>query len=97
LTGLHFVGDKGFDSEAFRTALREAGVTDMTIPRCGYQTIAEQPAPFHAAIYRQRHKIENLFQRLKLHKHIALRADKTATAYTAWLIYAALLDYLTAF
>lgn len=96
LAGCHFVGDKGFDSEAFRTALREAGVAEITIPRCGYQTLAEQPVPFNAAVYRQRHKVENLFQRLKLHKRIALRADKTAASFMAWVIYAALLDHLHA-
>ena len=94
LAGGHFVGDKGFDSEAFRTALREAGVTEITIPRRGYQTIAEQPAPFDAAVYRQRHKVENIFQRLKLHKRLALRADKTASSYQGFLVFAALLDRL---
>ena len=33
LAGGHFVGDKGFDSDALRTALREADATAMTIPR----------------------------------------------------------------
>ena len=94
LAGGHFVGDKGFDSEAFRTALREAGVTEITIPRRGYQTIAEQPAPFDAAVYRQRHKVENIFQRLKLHKRLALRADKTASSYQGFHVFAALLDRL---
>jgi transposase len=94
LAGGHFVGDKGFDSEAFRTALREAGVMQMTIPRRGYQTIAEQPAPFDDAVYRQRHKVENIFQRLKLHKRIALRSDKTASSFMGFLVFAALLDRL---
>ena len=94
LAGGHFVGDKGFDSEAFRTALCEAGVTAMTIPRRGCQTIAEQPAPFDAAVYAQRHKVENVFQRLKLHKRLALRADKTASSYQGFLVFAALLDRL---
>jgi hypothetical protein len=49
---MHFVGDNRFDSEAFRAALGEAGVAAMTIPRRGYQTIAEQSAPFDAAVYR---------------------------------------------
>ncbi len=94
LAGGHFVGDKGFDSDVFRTALREAGVTAMTIPRRGYQTIAEQPVPFDAAVYAQRHKVENIFQWLKLHKRIALRADKTAASYQGFLVFAALLDRL---
>lgn len=64
-----------FDSEAFQPA----GVTATAIPRRGYQTIAEQPAPFDAAVYAQRHNVENIFQRLKLHKRLALRAEKTAS------------------
>ena len=92
LAGGHFVGDKGFDSDAFRTALREAGVTAMTIPRRGYQTIAEQPGPFDAAVHAQRHKVENIFHRLKLHKRLGLRAGNTTASYQGFLVFAALLD-----
>jgi transposase len=88
------VGDKGFYSEVFRFALREAGVTDVTIPRRGYQTIAEPPAPFDAAVYAQRHRVENIFQRLKLHKRPALRADKPASSSQGFLVFTSLLDRL---
>lgn len=92
--GIHFVGDKGFDSLSFRKALHEQGVTGSTIPRRGFLKLEDQPAPFDAAIYRQRHQVENIFQRLKVHKRLALRADKTAASFAGFIIFAALLDFL---
>lgn len=92
--GIHFVGDKGFDSLSFRKALHEQGATGSTIPRRGFTKLEDQPAPFDRSLYRQRHHVENLFQRLKSHKRIALRSDRTATSFAGFIILAALLDHL---
>ncbi len=92
--GIHFVGDKGFDSLSFRKALHEQGATGSTIPRRGFTKLQDQPEPFDTDIYRQRHHVENIFQRLKAHKRIALRSDKTASSFAAFITFAALLDVL---
>ena len=92
--GIHFVGDKGFDSLSFRKARHEQGATGSTIPRRGFTKMEDQPAPFDTGIYRQSHHVENIFQRLKAHKCIALRSDKTASSFAAFITFAALLNSL---
>lgn len=92
--GIHFVGDKGFDSLSFRKALDEHGATGSTIPRKGFLRLDDQPAPFDREIYGNRHQVENLFQRLKAHKRIALRSDKTASSFAGFVIFASFLDNL---
>lgn len=90
--GSHFVGDKGFDSQPFREELSAHGAVDSTIPRKGYQTLREQPKPFKRRAYAKRHLVENFFQRMKAHKRLALRAEKTALSFAGFITFAALLD-----
>lgn len=90
--GIHFVGDKGFDSQLFRRELSELGRGGSTIPRKGYQELRDQPKPFKRRIYAERHLIENFFQRMKAHKRLALRAEKTASSLAGLITFAALLD-----
>jgi transposase len=89
---IHFVGDKGFDSQVFRAELVSHGATGSTIPRKGYATMEEQPEPFDPKIYKKRHLVENFFQRMKLHKRVALRSEKTAASLHGFITFAALLD-----
>lgn len=90
--GTHLVGDKGFDSLAFRQELLEHGATGSTIPRKGYQTLDEQPRPFDRKNDAKRHRIGNFFQHVKAHKRIAMRSDKTASSFAVFIAFAALLD-----
>lgn len=90
--GIHFVGDKGFDSQAFREELTAAGASGSTIPRRGYTTLDEQPEPFDREVYKRRHLVENFFQRMKQHKRLALRSEKTADSFRGFITFAALLD-----
>ncbi len=92
--GIHFVGDKGFDSLSFRKALSEHGATGSTIPRKGFLKLEDQPTPFDRSIYAHRHEVENLFQRLKAHKRIALRSDKTTASFAGFIVFASFLDHL---
>ena len=55
------IGDKGYDSRRFRDALAERG-TSACIPSSRSRKI---PIPHDKALYRTRHKVENLFARLK--------------------------------
>lgn len=90
--GVHFVGDKGFDSQFFRLQLAAHEASGCTIPRKGYQTLDEQPKPFDRQIYAKRHLVENFFQRMKVHKRLALRAEKTASSFAGFITLATLLD-----
>lgn len=90
--GTHLLGDKGFDSLAFRQELLEHGAAGSTIPRKGYHSLDEQPQPFDCQNYVKRHLIENFFQRMKAHRRLALRSEKTASSFAGFITFAALLD-----
>ena len=55
------LGDKGYDSNRFREALTERGIQPC-IPSSKSRKI---PIPYDKTLYRQRHRIENMFGRLK--------------------------------
>ena len=54
------LGDKGYDSDAYRAALIARGITPCIPPRAK----RKNPATF-VKLYKQRHKVENMFARLK--------------------------------
>jgi transposase len=66
------IGDKGYDSDAFRDALTKRGITPCIPPRAKRLL----PATYCKALYKQRHKIENMAQGLAAHLN-ALRPLRT--------------------
>jgi transposase len=83
------VGDKGFDADGLRRSIQHAGGTTC-IPRrenCGRR-------PFRRRLYRRRHRVENFFGRIKRHRRLATRYDKLATTFLAFVLLAAVLDWL---
>jgi transposase len=87
------VGDKGFDSDALRCQMLAQGCLASIPPRSGRRV----PAWFHRGLYRQRHKIENFFQRIKIYKRIATRYDKLALTFLSFVLLAAVFDWLKSF
>lgn len=63
----HLIGDRGYDSARFRQALADRGIT-ACIPSSRSRKIA---IPHDKARYRRRHKVENMFGRLKDWRRIA--------------------------
>ena len=57
----HLIGDRGYDSGRFRQALSEHGI-EPCIPSSRSRKVA---IPHDKARYRRRHRIENMFGRLK--------------------------------
>jgi transposase len=55
------LGDKGYDADWFRQALAERGITACIPSRSN----RKKPIGYDRVLYRQRHKIENMFGRLK--------------------------------
>lgn len=68
------IGDKGYDSDAYRAALKERGITPCIPPRAR----RKHPATYCKTLYKQRHKVENLFAKLKDWRRIATRYDRCA-------------------
>lgn len=66
------LGDKGYDSDAYRAALIERGISPRIPPRAKRKL----PAIYCKTIYKQRHRVENLFAKLKDWRPIAMRFDR---------------------
>jgi transposase len=60
---------------AFREALAGRGITPCILPRAKRQL----PATYCKTLYRQRHKVENMFAKLKDWRRISMRYDRCAT------------------
>jgi transposase len=73
------LGDKAYDSEELRHWLNQRG-TKAVVPN---RTNRKQPFRFDKKSYRQRHRIENAFCRLKDFRRIATRYDRLARNFLA--------------
>jgi transposase len=86
-----FVADKGYDSDAFRESLAERGIA-LCIPP---QAKRRLPATYCETLYRQRHKVENMFAKLKDWRRISMRYDRCAhTFFSAIRIAATVIFWL---
>jgi transposase len=85
------LGDRGYDSAGFRADLLTRGIQPC-IPSTRKRTIA---IPHDKMLYRQRHRIENAFGRLKDWRRIATRYDRCAhTFFSAICIAATVIFWL---
>jgi transposase len=91
LRGRRAVADKAFAADAFRAQLRRQRTRTCIPPKRSRR----QPAAFHRGYYRQRHKIENCFGRLKRHRRVGTRYDKLAAHFLGFVLLAAILDWLS--
>jgi transposase len=73
LRNVLLVGDRGFDADALRRQMLARGCLPSIPPRSGRLS----PAWYHRGFYRQRHKIENFFQRIKIYKRISTRYENS--------------------
>jgi transposase len=79
------LGDRGYDARWFREALAERGIT-ACIPSHRTRKIQQ---PYDRALYRQRHKVENMFARLKDWRRIHTRYDRCAHTFLSAIAFAA--------
>jgi transposase len=84
------VGDQGYSSRQFRRFRRQRGIR-YTIPRKVNQ---HRGGAFDREVYRQRNRVERLFNRLKQFRRIATRYEKRAVNYAAMLTIAAIVLWL---
>lgn len=85
------LADRGYDSNWFRSALVERG----TVPCIPGRKNRKHVPDYDKTLYRQRHKIENMFAKLKDWRRIATRYDRCAhTFFSAICIAAAVAFYL---
>ena len=65
------LSDRGYDSDRFRDGLRERGIEPCIPPTRNRKA----PLVYDKTLYRQRHRIENAFGRLKDWRRVATRYD----------------------
>jgi len=85
------LADKAFDADIrVIDPLKAAGKTAVIPPR----DHRKDPRSYDAALYKDRHLIENFFCRLKQFRAIATRYDKRATTFLAGVYAASILVWL---
>src|ERR671938_25592 len=84
LEGLAFerlIGDRGYDADELRDWAGELGA-EAVIPS---KRNRKAPIPHDRVAYRERHRVENLFCRIKDYGRIALRKCKTSRSYAGFV------------
>jgi transposase len=85
------LADRGYDANWFRQALIRKGIAPCIPPKKNRKIQIE----YDKTLYKQRHKVENMFGRLKDWRRIAMRYDRCAhTFFSAILIAATVIFYL---
>ena len=79
------LGDRGFDADWFRQAPTARGITPC-IPSTANRKV---PIPHDRTQYRQRHRSENMFGRLKDWRRIHTRYDRCAHPFMSAICIAA--------
>jgi putative transposase len=79
------LADRGYDSDWYRQALQAKGISPC-IP--GRKNRKVQPA-YDPKLYRQRHRIENMFAKLKDWRRVATRYDRCAHTFMSAIVIAA--------
>ena len=80
------IADRGYDSDEYRAALEAKGITPCIPPR----KKRKAPATYCKTQYKQRHKVENMFGKLKDWRRIATRYDRRADVFMAAITLAAI-------
>lgn len=83
------LGDRGYNSNRFRAALAERGI-EPCIPSTKSRKVA---LPYDKVLYRQRHRIENAFGRLKDWRRVTTRYDRCAHTFFSAICIAATVTF----
>lgn len=75
------LADRGYDADWFRSALADRDITACIASK----TNRKVPILHDPALYRQRHRIENAFGRLKDWRRVATRYDRCPLVYLSAL------------
>ena len=87
----HLLADRGYDADWFRDALKDKGIETCIPPKKNRKIQIE----YDKTLYKQRHKVENMFGKLKDWRRIATRYDRCAhTFFSAICIAAIVIFYL---
>jgi transposase len=82
--GTHALMDRAYDSDALRALIAARGMKACIPPRKN----RNHPATYDVELYKQRHHVENFFEKLKRCRRVATRYDKTAASFMAFVLIA---------
>ena len=85
----YVLADKGYDADAFRRTLRQAGA----VPVIPGRATRKRRIVYDKARYRERHLIENAFCRIKDFRRVATRYDKLAANFLSAVALATLVAF----
>lgn len=85
----YMLADRGYDADWFREALRARGIQACIPPKTNRKT----DIPYDKTLYKKRHKVENMFGRLKDWRRIATRYDRCAHAFFSSICIAAIVIF----
>ena len=83
------LADRGYDADWFRQALAERAIVACIPSRKKRQVVIAHDA----ALYKKRHRIENMFGRLKDWRRIAMRYDRCPAVFLSACALAALVIF----
>lgn len=81
----NMLADRGYDADRFRKALIEKGVTPCIPPRQNQKIQSD----YDKTLYKQRHKIENMFAKPKDWRRIHTQYDRGAHTFFSAILIAA--------
>ena len=85
------IGYRGYDADWFRAALKAKGITPCIPPKKNRKDFI----PYDAILYKKRHKVKNMFAKIKDWGRIAMRYDRCEhTFFSAICIPAVCVFYL---
>lgn len=85
----YVLADKGYDADALRRSLRQAGA-EPVIPG---RNNRKRQIVYDKARYRERHRVENAFCRIKDYRRVATRYDKLAANFLSGVAIAILVAF----
>ena len=80
------LADRGYDADWFRNALYHKGIEPCIPPKKSRKI----DIPYDKALYKQRHKVENMFAKFKDWRRIATRYDRCAHTFLSAITIAAI-------
>lgn len=84
------LADKGYDADYVVKAAEFMGAEVVIPPR----SMRKNPRTIDKDLYKERNRIERMFNKIKHFRRVATRYDKTATAYLAFVTIAGICPWL---
>ena len=90
ITGSNLLADKAYGTKEILAYIREHEATVVIPPKSN----AKEPWPIDYCLYKERHLVECLYQKIKWFRRVATRYDKLDKSFLAFVYMAAIMIWL---